>query len=79
MESISPPTIPHQAPPISLELSDTTSVASEIGCVNEYDLLLLDRKDKPLTIPCNDFFEESLSLLMKSSYNKVSDDVSLTD
>ena len=83
-QTTSPPVIPHQAPPISLEFSQistvpihtVTSVTSKISSVNEHDLSLPDSKDKPPTLPCDAFFEESPSLLMKSSSNdNVSDNM----
>ena len=50
-----------------------------MSCVNEHNQLLLsDNEDTPLTIPCNTFFKESSSLLMKSSsHDNVSDDISV--
>ena len=85
---MSPPVIPHQAPPITSEFSHTSTVTiqtiplatSEISYVNEHDPLLPDNKDTADTIPCNAFFEESPSLLTKSSsYDNVSDDITVTD
>ena len=59
-----------------MTIQTVPSVASEKSCVNEHNPLLPDRKDTPLTIPCNTFFKESPPLLMKSlSYDNVSDDM----
>ena len=80
MHSTSSPVISHEAPPVSLEFSHTStvtiqtipSVTSEMNC----NLLLPDSNDTPPIIPCNTFFEESSSLLVKSSsYDNVSNDM----
>ena len=83
-QPLSSPVISNQAQPILIKFSLTgtmtiqnkPSETSEMSGSSEHVALLSDNKDTPPTIPCDTTFEESSSLMMKSSsYDNVSDDV----
>ena len=59
-----------------MTIQNRPSETSEMSCSNEYVALSLNNKDTTSTMPCDTVFEESSSLMMKSSsHDNVSDDM----